>query len=68
MGKHKIKLVEWAIRRKTHVYKILETYKLKVDEQLKELLALNLDDLSDAEILYLVVCFEKRRMAHTLMC
>jgi len=60
VGEHKIRLMEGTVRKKPCIYRIPETLKPKVDEQIKELERLNLIEPSEAEIAYPVVCVNKQ--------
>ncbi|GFU43608.1 hypothetical protein TNCV_3728491 [Trichonephila clavipes] len=60
LGTHRIRLKPNIERKKPFVYRIPETLKIKVDEQIEELLRLNLIEESDAEIAYLIVCVNKK--------
>ncbi|XP_035228920.1 uncharacterized protein LOC118201016 [Stegodyphus dumicola] len=60
VGFHKIKLKPNQERKKPHIYRIPETLKSKVDEQIEELLELDLIEESSAEIAYPIVCVNKK--------
>ncbi|GFU90720.1 hypothetical protein TNCV_4182741 [Trichonephila clavipes] len=60
VGTHRIRLKPNIERKKPFVYRIPESLKIKVDEQIKELLRLDLIEESDAEIAYPIVCVNKK--------
>ncbi|GFX02707.1 hypothetical protein TNCV_2011511 [Trichonephila clavipes] len=60
VGTHRIRLKPNIERKKPFVYGIQECLKIKVDEQIEELLRLDLIEESDAEIAYPNVCVNKK--------
>ncbi|GFU25664.1 hypothetical protein TNCV_2006051 [Trichonephila clavipes] len=60
VGTHRIRLKPNIERKKPFVYRIPESLKIKVDEQIEELLRLDLIEESDAEIAYPIVCVNKK--------
>ncbi|GFV22151.1 retrovirus-related Pol polyprotein from transposon 17.6 [Trichonephila clavipes] len=60
VGTHRIRLKPNIERKKPFVYSIPESLKIKVDEQIEELLRLDLIEESDAEIAYPIVCVNKK--------
>ncbi|GFQ85629.1 retrovirus-related Pol polyprotein from transposon 17.6, partial [Trichonephila clavata] len=60
VGAHRIRLKPNIERKKPFLYRILESLKIKVDEQIEELLRLDLIEESDAEIAYPIVCVNKK--------
>ncbi|GFV06343.1 retrovirus-related Pol polyprotein from transposon 17.6 [Trichonephila clavipes] len=60
VGTHRIRLKPNIERKKPFVYRIQESLKIKVDEQIEELVRLDLIEESDAEIAYPVVCVNKK--------
>ncbi|GFS64106.1 retrovirus-related Pol polyprotein from transposon 17.6 [Trichonephila clavipes] len=60
VGIHRIRLKPNIERKKPFVYCIPESLKIKVDEQIEELLRLDLIEQSDAEIAYPIVCVNKK--------
>ncbi|GFS97785.1 hypothetical protein TNCV_2017641 [Trichonephila clavipes] len=60
VGTHRIRLKPNIERKKPFVYRIPESLKNKVDEQIEELLRLDLIEESDAEIAYPIVCVNKK--------
>ncbi|GFW58483.1 retrovirus-related Pol polyprotein from transposon 17.6 [Trichonephila clavipes] len=60
VGTHRIRLKSNFERKKPFVYRIPESLKIKVDEQIEELLRLDLIEESDAEIAYPIVCVNKK--------
>ncbi|GFX63706.1 retrovirus-related Pol polyprotein from transposon opus [Trichonephila clavipes] len=48
------------LKETVRIYRILESLKIKVDEQIEELLRLDLIEESDAEIAYPIVCVNKK--------
>ncbi|GFT65282.1 retrovirus-related Pol polyprotein from transposon opus [Trichonephila clavipes] len=60
VGTHRIRLKPNIERRKPFVYRIPESLKIKVDEQIEELLWIDLIEESDAEIAYPIVCVNKK--------
>ncbi|GFX12211.1 hypothetical protein TNCV_1103291 [Trichonephila clavipes] len=60
VGTHRIRLKPNIERKKPIVYRIPESLKIKVDEQIEELVRLDLIEESDAEIAYPVVCVNKK--------
>ncbi|GFQ97869.1 retrovirus-related Pol polyprotein from transposon 17.6 [Trichonephila clavata] len=59
VGAHRIRLKP-NIERKPFLYRVPESLKIKVDEQIEELLRLDLIEESDAEIAYPIVCVNKK--------
>ncbi|GFY05493.1 retrovirus-related Pol polyprotein from transposon 17.6 [Trichonephila clavipes] len=57
---HRIRLKPNIERKKPFVYRIPESLKIKVDEQIEELVRLDLIEESDAEIAYPIVCVNKK--------
>ncbi|GFV89133.1 hypothetical protein TNCV_4913321 [Trichonephila clavipes] len=60
VGTHRIRLKPNIERKKPFVYRIPESLKIKVDEQIEELVRLDLIEESDAEIAYPIVCVNKK--------
>ncbi|GFQ88592.1 retrovirus-related Pol polyprotein from transposon 17.6 [Trichonephila clavata] len=60
VGAHRIRLKPNIERKKPFLYRIPESLKIKVDEQIEELLRLDLIEESDAEIAYPIVCVNKK--------
>ncbi|GFY26509.1 retrovirus-related Pol polyprotein from transposon 17.6 [Trichonephila clavipes] len=62
VGTHRIRLKPNIERKKpfVYIYRIPESLKIKVDEQIEELLRLDLIEESDAEIAYPIVCVNKK--------
>ncbi|GFW89273.1 retrovirus-related Pol polyprotein from transposon 17.6 [Trichonephila clavipes] len=60
VGTHRIRLKPNIERKKPFVYRIPQSLKIKVDEQIDELLRLDLIEESDAEIAYPIVCVNKK--------
>ncbi|GFU75630.1 hypothetical protein TNCV_2863441 [Trichonephila clavipes] len=60
VGTHRIRLKPNIERKKLFVYRMPESLKIKVDEQIEELLRLDLIEESDAEIAYPIVCVNKK--------
>ncbi|GFY22009.1 retrovirus-related Pol polyprotein from transposon 17.6 [Trichonephila clavipes] len=64
VGTHRIRLKPNIERKKPfvyiYIYRIPESLKIKVDEQIEELLRLDLIEESDAEIAYPMVCVNKK--------
>ncbi|GFW82638.1 retrovirus-related Pol polyprotein from transposon 17.6 [Trichonephila clavipes] len=60
VGTHRIRLKPNIERKKPFVYRIPESVKIKVDEQIEELVRLDLIEESDAEIAYPIVCVNKK--------
>ncbi|GFW46538.1 hypothetical protein TNCV_1936081 [Trichonephila clavipes] len=61
VGTHRIRLKPNIERKKAvRIYRIPESLKIKVDEQIEELLRLDLIEESDAEIAYPIVCINKK--------
>ncbi|GBN31917.1 Transposon Ty3-G Gag-Pol polyprotein [Araneus ventricosus] len=57
---HKIRLIPGTERKKPYIYKIPESLKLEVDNQIAELESLGLIEPSEAEIAYPIVCVAKK--------
>ncbi|GFQ79858.1 retrovirus-related Pol polyprotein from transposon 17.6 [Trichonephila clavata] len=66
VGAHRIRLKPNIERKKPFLYRILESLKIKVDEQIEELLRLDLIEESDAEIAYPIVCVNKKDVSPPL--
>ncbi|GFT95901.1 hypothetical protein TNCV_312381 [Trichonephila clavipes] len=62
VGTHRIRLKPNIERKKpfVYIYRIPESLKIKVDEQIEELVRLDLIEESDAEIAYPIVCVNKK--------
>ncbi|GFU90368.1 retrovirus-related Pol polyprotein from transposon 17.6 [Trichonephila clavipes] len=60
VGTHRIRLKPNIERKKPFIYRIPESLKIKVDEQIEELLRLDLIEESYAEIAYPIVCVNKK--------
>ncbi|GFW63182.1 hypothetical protein TNCV_581221 [Trichonephila clavipes] len=61
VGTHRIRLKPNIERKKAvRIYRIPESLKIKVDEQIEELVRLDLIEESDAEIAYPIVCVNKK--------
>ncbi|GFX29998.1 retrovirus-related Pol polyprotein from transposon 17.6 [Trichonephila clavipes] len=60
VGTHRIHLKPNFERKKPFIYRIPESLKIKVEDQIEELLRLDLIKESDAEIAYPIVCVNKR--------
>ncbi|GBM10122.1 Retrovirus-related Pol polyprotein from transposon opus [Araneus ventricosus] len=60
VGEHKIRLIPGTERKKPYIYKIPESLKLEVDNQIAELESLGLIEPSEAEIAYPIVCVAKK--------
>ncbi|GFX38564.1 retrovirus-related Pol polyprotein from transposon 17.6 [Trichonephila clavipes] len=60
VGTHRIRLKPNIERKKPFVYRVPESLKIKVDEQIEELLRLDLIEESDTEIAYPIVCVNKK--------
>ncbi|GFS56205.1 retrovirus-related Pol polyprotein from transposon 17.6 [Trichonephila clavipes] len=67
VGTHQIRLKPNIERKKPFVYRIPESLKIKVDEQIEELVRLDLIEESDAEIAYPIVCVNKKRRYPTTL-
>ncbi|GFQ74993.1 retrovirus-related Pol polyprotein from transposon 17.6 [Trichonephila clavata] len=64
VGAHRIRLKPNIERKKPFLYRIPESLKIKVDEQIEELLRLDLIEESDAEVAYPIVCVNKKDEKH----
>ncbi|GFQ73907.1 retrovirus-related Pol polyprotein from transposon 17.6 [Trichonephila clavata] len=64
VGAHRIRLKPNIERKKPFLYRIPESLKIKVDEQIEELLLLDLIEESDAEIAYPIVCVNKKDVVY----
>ncbi|GFR18558.1 transposon Ty3-I Gag-Pol polyprotein [Trichonephila clavata] len=60
VGAHRIRLRSNIERKKPFLYRIPESLKMKVDEQIEEPLRLDLIEESDAEIVYPIICVNKK--------
>ncbi|GBL97285.1 Retrovirus-related Pol polyprotein from transposon opus [Araneus ventricosus] len=60
VGEHKIRLIPGTERKKPYIYKIPESLKLEVNNQIAELESLGLIEPSEAEIAYPIVCVAKK--------
>ncbi|GBO32219.1 Transposon Ty3-I Gag-Pol polyprotein [Araneus ventricosus] len=60
VGEHKIRLILGAERKKPYIYKIPESLKLEVDNQIGELESLSFIEPNEAEIAHPAVCVAKK--------
>ncbi|GFU90382.1 retrovirus-related Pol polyprotein from transposon 17.6 [Trichonephila clavipes] len=64
VGTHRIRLKPNIERKKPFVYRIPESLKIKVDEQIEELLRLDLIEESDAEIAYQLFALTRKMVPY----